>query len=242
MRGQSGEQLIELLIRDRPRDPHRHPRPVPARPLRPNRIHRVAVRVRPAGSPAADQRERIHDRAAARVQMKGIETAQHRFTVRHRRRRVLRPRRRFARHRIRDTGPPGTAGRRRPSSRRDRARPILTGPPPMRADSLVTALDPAAEIPRLDLSRSIPTDVDRPQEPEPAQQIHPIGASRGRRPTGRLQVTQITRDRPDDPTRGVHQSIRLEQIPRRDKRPATRNHQRRQIPRHIRCFDHDTGR
>jgi hypothetical protein len=112
----------------------------------------------------------------------------------------------------------------------------------MRADSLVTALDPAAEIPGLQLSRSIPTDVDRPQEPEPAQQIHSIGALRGRRTTRSLQVTQIAGDRTDHPTRGVHQPIRLERIRRVLKRPATRHHQRRQIPRYIRCFDHGTAR
>lgn len=41
------------------------------RPDRCDRIHQVAMRVRPAGSASADQRERIQDRTAARLQVKG---------------------------------------------------------------------------------------------------------------------------------------------------------------------------
>jgi hypothetical protein len=89
---------------------------------------------------------------------------------------------------------------------------------------------------------TVPSDLDRPQEPEPAQQIHPVGALRGRRTTSRLQITQITRDRSNHPTRSVHQPIRLEQITRLLKRPVTGHHQQRQIPRHIHRFDHGTGR
>jgi len=127
VRPQASEQLIEFLIGDLPRDPPRHPRPVPPGTLSPERIHRVAMRIRPA-PPATGQRERIHHRPGTGLQVKLIKTPQHRLAVRHRGCRI-----------------PRAAGR---------LTPPLTGhprlsPPPVRSPRLASQLDPAAEVPRL---------------------------------------------------------------------------------------------
>jgi hypothetical protein len=96
VRHEPGEQLIELLIRDLPRDPPRCLRPVPPGVLSPERLHRAAVRIRPA-PPATGQRERVHHRPGASLQVEIVETPQHRLAVRRRRRRVPRVRHRTAR-------------------------------------------------------------------------------------------------------------------------------------------------
>lgn len=57
---------------------------------------------------------------------------------------------------------------------------------PVRALRLLRDSEPAAEVAGLDLRRLVPTHPQRPQEPEPAQQIHPIRAlGRGRSPARR---------------------------------------------------------
>jgi hypothetical protein len=54
---------------------------------------------------------------------------------------------------------------------------------------------PPAEVPSVGPGRSVPRDIDRPQEPEPAQQIHPIRAQRRLGPSSRLQVAKERRHR-----------------------------------------------
>ena len=94
VRGQPGKDLVELLIRDRPRDPGRHPRPVEPGPLMAERLHRVVMGVRPPAPPRPVQRERVDHRPAARLQVELVKAAQHRLAVRPHRRRVRFPARR----------------------------------------------------------------------------------------------------------------------------------------------------
>ena len=88
VRGQPGEDLVELLVRDRPRDPRGHPGPVPAGALAAVRLHRVVMRARPRLPPGAVQRERVDDRPGAGIQVVAVETAQHRLAVGTHRRRI----------------------------------------------------------------------------------------------------------------------------------------------------------
>ena len=99
--------------------------------------------------------------------------------------------------------------------------------PPLR---FVGELDPAAEVPRLDPGRLVPRHFQRPQEPEPAQQVHPIGALRRRRMPTRLKVPQMLRDRDDYRPRPIMESIWLPRVVGRDQRPRQRHYQGGEIP------------
>ena len=202
VRPEPGEQLIEPLVRDLPRYPPRYLRPVPPHALGPERLHRAAMRIRPA-PPAAGQRERVHHRPGASLQVELIKATQNRLAVRHRRRRIPPVRRRTTR--------------------------------------LAGELNPAAEIPGLHPGRPIPADIHRPQEAEPAQQVHPIRPLRGRRAPARLQIPQIRRRRRDAHPIDINNLIRLEQVTRHLKRTAAQHPQRRQIPRAILSADHEQG-
>jgi hypothetical protein len=81
----------------------------------------------------------------------------------------------------------------------------------MRPSRLDRDLQPPDEIARLDPGCLIPPDPERPQEPEPAQQIHPIRTLRRRRPPARRQLGKERRHRLDGRTLAVHQPIRREQ-------------------------------
>jgi hypothetical protein len=148
VRAERGEQLIELAVRDLPRDPLSHPRPEQPGSLPAELIHRIVMRVRPSGP---GQRERIHQRARPGLQVKVIKRPCHRLAVRDRRRRVLRARRRLPRHpvRHRDTRP-------------DPGRVIITTPMP--AAWLARHPHPADEIPRLHTRRLIPGHLSSPQK------------------------------------------------------------------------------
>jgi hypothetical protein len=105
------------------------------------------VRVRPAGS-RSHQRERIHDRPGARLEMEAVEAAQHRFGVRPHRRRVGQHRRGPVGHLVRST--------------------------PVGARRLARHQHPATEVACFDAGGAVPRDFDRPQEPEPAQQAQAV--------------------------------------------------------------------
>jgi hypothetical protein len=67
-----------------------HPGPIPSAALVAVLLHRVVMRVRPAGATRPVQRERVDDRPGARVSVKFIKRAQHRLGMRaHRRARTL---------------------------------------------------------------------------------------------------------------------------------------------------------
>ena len=168
VRVQGREDLIEVLIRDAARDPRRHRRPVHAAALEVIRLHRIAMRMSPPAPPGPIQRERVDQRAGARLQVEVIKAAQHRLAMRPHRRRIH-----LARYR----------------NRRIRPRPALLAP--VRPHRLPGQLQPPAEIPGLGPARPVPGHPRCPQEPEPAQQIHPIRAEGRLRPPRRLQVTEI---------------------------------------------------
>jgi hypothetical protein len=157
MAGQRREQLVEPLVRNRPRHPRRHPRPIQPHPLVAERPHGVVMRVRPARLPLPHQRKRVHHRPRARHPVRVVERPQHRLTVGHRPRRVPRPRPCPPGHRV----------------RRPRHRPSRTHRTAA-AGRLIGDLQPPGEVSRVDASSSIPRHLDRPQEPEPAQQVQAV--------------------------------------------------------------------
>ena len=88
VRRQRREDLVELLVRDTARDPGGHHRPVQAGALPAERLHRVVVRMRPPATARPVQRERVNQRARARLQVKAVKAAQHRFAMRPHRGRI----------------------------------------------------------------------------------------------------------------------------------------------------------
>ena len=170
------------------------------------------MRVRPAPPPRSIQRERVDDRPAARREMELIETAQHRLGVRPHRPRVG--------HRSR--------------------RPVghLVWSAPVRARRLARHQHPAAEIAGFDACHPIPRNLDRPQKPEPPQQIHPVGAQRRIRSPRGLQVSEIRRHRLHRRPSRVDQPVRQPRIGRLLQRTRQRHHQPSQIPSLLLVFDH----
>ena len=213
VRGQPGEDLVELLVRDRPRDPGRHPRPVEPGPLMAERLHRVVMGMRPAAPPRPVQRERVDHRTAARLQVELVEAAQHRLAVRPHRRRVRFPARR---------------------GRRVRAAPV-------RAGRLARHQHPPAEIAGLDPRRPIPRHPGSPDEAEPAEKIVPVGAQCRLRPARGLQVTEELRDGRHGLAAGIDDPVRLPGVSGRLQRAGQRDRQRRQVPVHILLFGHEQG-
>jgi hypothetical protein len=143
-------------VRDLPRDPAGHPRPE-----RPDfclgngssGLWCACARSLP------DHRERVHDRPGPRLQVIPVEAPADRLGVRHRRRRVLRRRRPFPRHRrARDPQAPG----------------------------LVGELEVPTEVAGLDPGRLVPRDAHGPREPEPAQQRQRVRPLRRCRTARRL--------------------------------------------------------
>lgn len=207
VRAQPREDLIELLVRDGARHPDGHGRPIEPAPLVAVGVHRVAVRMCPPLAPSPVQ-GRVQHRAGTGVTVKIVEASQHRFAVRAHRRRI-RP----------------VPGRCCPLAGRCGLFPIA----PVRPRRLAGDLQPAAEIPRLDPCRPVPADTQGPAEPEPPQQIEPIGAGRGRRAARSLQVPQERRHRLDHRPVGVHQPDRIPPVTGGHHPTDLRHHQARQI-------------
>ena len=224
VRAQSGEQLIELAVRDLPGDPLSHPRPEQSGPLPVEPVHRIVVRVRPAGP---GQREGVHQRSRPGLQVKVVERPGHRLAVRDRRGGELRPGRRLARHAVRHRNARTDPGR------------AITAPVP--ASRLASDLNPPDEIACLHPRGLIPSHLNGPEKPEPPQERHRIRPLRGRRPPARLQVGQEHRHRRDRLTRRIRQPVRLEWIPCRLHGTHKRHRQPHQAQRPI-VFDHDPGR
>ena len=211
MRRQPGEDLVELIIGNGPRNPGRQPRPVKTAAFMLMRLHRVVMRMRPSATTGTVQRERIEHRARAGVTVEVVKATQHRLAMHHHR------------NRIRRTGR-GTG----------RRLTVPFGPPtPVRPRRLTGHLQPTAEIPGLDTGRPVPRHPDRPQKPEPTQQVHPIRTNGGLRSSGRLQIRQEGRH----PLHGI--TVRVDQLPRRP--PVTglpqsthlRDQKAAQIPRSL---------
>lgn len=215
MRGQPGEDLVELAIRDASRDPVGHPGPIPPTELVAIQLHRIVMRVCPPASTRPVQRERVDDRPGARIPVKVIERAQHRLAMRtHRRRECL------------TTSLFQAAGR--------------TWRTPVRARSLASDLHPPGEVTGLNPSRPIPRDTDvGPQEPKPPQQVQPIRADGGLRSTRRQQVPEVGGDSLHQRPVGINQAVGLVPIARSHQPTRQRNQQRHQIPPRITVFDHE---
>ena len=217
VRAQRREQLAELLIRDLPRPAPDQLRPVQPAALRAERLHRVPVRAR-APATAPRQRERVHHRPGPCLQVVLVEPARHRLAMGHRGRRVTRPGRRLAGHRIRH----------RPRTRAGQCRAARMTP--VRPGRLARHLQPPDEITGLGPGRLVPRHADRPDEPEPPQQVHPIRPQRRRRAAARLKIRQERRGRAGHLAGRVNQLVRLERTIRRPQRSRLRDHQRRQVP------------
>jgi hypothetical protein len=172
-------------------------------------FHRVVMLIRSALT--ARQGEGVHHRPPPRLDVKLVETSQHGLTVGAGSGRVHRPRRCLPGHRVRTPELPGLHRR---ASRTDTCHPrIELGPSCSgRPDRFASNLDPPTEIPSLRPGDLIPSHVDCPQEPVPAQQGHPVRPQRGRRSPAALQVTEEGGDRTDGLAVRVKQPIRLEWI------------------------------
>jgi type III secretory pathway lipoprotein EscJ len=81
VRGKPGEDLVELLVADGPRNPGRHRGPVETTALVAMRFHRVVVCVGPAAPPSSVQGEGVEQWTAALVAVEVVEAAQHRLAV-----------------------------------------------------------------------------------------------------------------------------------------------------------------
>ena len=222
---QRGEQLIKLLVRDAPRHPLHHRGTVPAAALITVRLRRVVVGIRPAAPPAPRQRERVHHRPRPSLQVQVVEGTQHALGVRPGRGRISHRRRRL------------------PGDRVDRLLPSAPNPGPARPrrarSRLGRQLNPPAEIPGLRPGGLVPPNPRRPQETEPAKQVHPVRPLRGGRPPARLKLPQIHRDRTDNYPVRIDEAVRLERITGRLKQPAARHHQPGQIASAILFSAHD---
>ena len=102
---QSGEDLIEMFVRDPLGDTLGNGRAVAAFPLVLEPLHRIAVCVRTPSATGSIKRERIDDWAAASLQVEVVEQPQDRLVVRPSPRSVLGSRRGFARNRVHDRRP-----------------------------------------------------------------------------------------------------------------------------------------
>ena len=169
--------------------------------------------VRPPAPPRTVQRERVDNRAAARLQVEIVEAAQHRLAVR-----------------------PHRRGVRLPASPASTAR--YPGTAPVRAGRLARHQHPPAEVTGLGPRRPCPRDLNSPQEPEPPQKIMAIRAQRRLRPARGLQITQEPRDRRHGLTSSIDDLVRLPPITTLPKRPHQRNRQHRQIPDRTLISDH----
>ena len=237
MRGEPGEQLAEPLIGDAARDPLGQPGPEQAGPLVAVGGHRVVMRARAPAPALPVQRERIHHRARPGLEVEIVELPQHALAMRRGRRGITTAWPRLASHRIRC--PPLRRRRGNVSSR------LPGGPAPFgpvaRAAWLDCDLDPPAEVTSLAAGRLIPRHPDRPAEPEPPQQVHPIRPLCRRGPPSSLQVSQVNRDRPDNLTRRIDQPIRIPRTARRLKETSLRHDKARHIPMKIVLSGHDQG-
>ena len=184
VRGQPGEQVVEHLVGDLPREAAGHPRPEQPRLLAGERVHRVAVRTRPA---RPGQRERVHDRPRPGLQV--IRSRNPRQTVSQCAATQTAP----------SSHPPGLLPG--TGTADGAARPGLAAIWRCRQKS--RASEPG---------RLVPRDLNGPGEPEPPQQrerIRPLGS---RRTARRLQIPQELRDRLDALTIRAGQMIRLPRV------------------------------
>jgi hypothetical protein len=122
----------------------------------------------------------------------------------------------------------------------------------VRTNRLARHPQPPRELPRLDPCRPVPSDVDRPTEPEPAQQVHSVGAERGCAASRGLKLLEVRSCRCDRYPVRVDQSKRLAIFASVNQPADLRHHRQRQIARlllllllihagmSISAADHDT--
>jgi hypothetical protein len=163
------------------------------------------VRVRPPAPPRPVKRERVDQRPAARIQVKVVEGPQHRLGVRANRRRIRR------------------------ASRNGRHASLVTAAP-VGPGLLPGNLQPPGEITGLRTGCLIPRDPNRPQEPEPPEQVHAIEANRGPGPARRQKIPEEGRGSSHGHPVSTDQPVRLVTITRRSQPAVLGNYQRRQIP------------
>ena len=216
VRRQPDENFVEHLIRDRPGNLARQIRPVGPGPLVAVRLHRIVMSAHPATAPADPiQRKRVQRRPRPHVAMKVVEGPQHRLAMRPHRRRI--------------------AG---PDSRGHRVSGYLRVTP-MRPPRLPRDLHPHSEIPGLRPRRLIPCHPYSPAEPQPPQQIHPIGPQRRRRPRSGLQLSQKRRHPRDGHPLGVQHLKRRPRITTGDQPSHLRDNHSGDIPARLRGLLHD---
>ena len=181
------------------------------------------MRVRPPGTAMPGQRERVHHRPGPGLEMEVVEAAQHALAMRRRDRRIPGAR-------VTACRSPRSPRRGRPPTRvpRHRRPDTANAAAPACPRPATTGRNPA---PRPGSPRS-QLDPDRPQEPEPAQQIHPIRPLRRRRPPARRQLGEERRHRHRPPRRRASTSRNgANRSPVASSDPRLRHHQPRQLPR-----------
>jgi len=82
MRGQTSEDLVELVVGHRSRDPGGDTRPVTPGPITAVRLHRVVMRMSATPTAGPVHREPAQQRPTARVPVDVVESPQHRLAVR----------------------------------------------------------------------------------------------------------------------------------------------------------------
>jgi hypothetical protein len=111
-----------------------------------------------------------------------------------------------------------------------------------RTPRAVSDRDPPAEIAGFRPGRPVPSNSERPQEPEPAQQVHPVRADGRLAAPSSQQITEERCDCPNRPPRWVDQPIRLPLRTGHSQRPHRRNLQHRKIPHLVQIVEHGTDR
>lgn len=168
----------------------------------------------------------VHDRPRPGFEVELVEAPQHGLAVRPGGCCVLRARSCLSGETVRGSGRPGRRG----SAGRPRA---FCYAPVGRPDRLRGSLEPPGEVPRLHSRGLVPGHFHRPQEPEPTQQRHPVGALRGLRPAGAVEVRKKSGHRGNRVPRWVKQPIGLEGVPCRLECSLLGNYQCREIPRPV---------
>jgi hypothetical protein len=167
VRGQAGEDLVELFVGDCSGEAGWDPWSVKTDSFVANRLHRVVVRVGPSAPTRAIERERVEQRATSCVTVKVVEAAQDGLAVRTDGGRVL------------------AGGLEGPSGLFTRS--VVA---PVRSEWFWCHLQQDRKLARARAIRPVPVDFGGPAKAEPAQQIHPIRAQRRRRTARGQQVSK----------------------------------------------------
>ena len=157
-------------------------------------------------SPPPGQGERVHHRPCPGVEVEAIEITQHGLGMRGSHRRVLGAGWGFSCHWVRAVGDGD-----------DQAcivRKPVAAAAPVRDGGLRADLYPSAKVTGLGHGGLVPGHLDGPEEPEPPEQVHPVGALCRDGPAHCLEIVQVLADRVDNGPVGADDPVRLPEVAR----------------------------